>query len=286
MSKPSKGLIFSLSTSFLWAVSIVNLRFLMNSGGNVINITFWINLVAAIFWIPFFVKHIRSYLKLSKKYKILLVLIALTSTFGINLLQSLALKYSPAANFAFLYRTVVVFTIILAWMFFKEKITRSKVILTAFILVGSYLLIMKGQQFILTKGDIYTLLMAVCGAFVANILIKHTVAKMHPDISASVISLLTVLTLFPVIFVSQSLSVPNNIILILFGGFIAFLQIATRNRAYKIVSASYITMIVSLTPVFVTVMSFFLLGEKLEPIQIVGGLMIVSSGVLAEKLKI
>ncbi|KKR30218.1 MAG: hypothetical protein UT62_C0018G0001, partial [Parcubacteria group bacterium GW2011_GWC1_39_8] len=53
------------------------------------------------------------------------------------------------------------------------------------IVFGSYLLTTGGQGLVFGIGDIYTLLMAASAAFIANILIKHTVSKMHPDLSAS-----------------------------------------------------------------------------------------------------
>lgn len=286
MPKPSKGFLFAVTMSFFWAMAIVNMRFLLNAGENPLNMTFWINLFMAVFWLPLFAKHFRELLSLSVKYKALLVVIAVSSSIGINLLQSLAIQNSPAVNFAFLYRTIVVFTVILAWIFFKEKITKGKIVLTVMILAGSYLLTTKGEGLVLTRGDIYTLLMALSAAFIANILIKHTISKMHPDLSGSVITFITVASLLAISLGTRSLTVPKNIPWIAIGGLIAFIQVATRNRAYKIASASFVTMIVSVTPVFVSILSYFLLNEKLETIQLVGGLLIVSSGFLVEKLKI
>ncbi|MBI3379161.1 EamA family transporter [Candidatus Gottesmanbacteria bacterium] len=50
-------------------------------------------------------------------------------------------------------------------------------------------------------------------------------------------------------------------------------------------TSSFITMIVSLTPLFVSLLSFPILGERLKIIQLIGGVFIISSGFLAEKMK-
>lgn len=54
----------------------------------------------------------------------------------------------------------------------------------------------------------------------------------------------------------------------------------------KYATASYVTMIFSLTPIFVSLMAIPLLKESLAPIQIVGGILIILAGVSVEKLKI
>ena len=134
-------------------------------------------------------------------------------------------------------------------------------------------------------GDIYTLLMALSTALIANILIKHTTTKMHPDLSGAVTAIVATVSLFLLSFFTHVVKIPQNIFLIFIMGIIYFFQVRTRNNAYKVATASYVTMIVSLTPVFVSLLSFPLLGERLELIQLIGGILIVSSGFLAEKLK-
>ena len=216
----------------------------------------------------------------------MLLVIGITGSIGLNLLQSLALKNTTAVNFAFLYRTIVVFTIILAWVFFKEKITKPKIVLAAVILIGSYFLTTSGRGLVLTKGDMYTLLMALSAAFIANILIKHTISKMHPDLSASAIAIVIIISLMVLGILTQSIKIPKQMFWIAIGAVISFLQVRTRNRAYQNASASFVTMIVSLTPVFVSIFSLIFLGERLDGVQMIGGFMIVAAGFLVNKTKI
>lgn len=285
-SHVNKGLLFAVTSSFLWACSIVNSRYLLSHGEDPLNLTIWIGLAMVIPWLFLFKRHISAYKALSPKFKLYLVGIGIASSIGINYLQALALANTSAVNFSFLYRTIVVFTIIFAYIFFKEAFTAKKWILTILILIGSYFLTTGGQVIALTKGDIYTLLMAASAAFVANILIKHTVSKMHPDLSGSAISIVSAVALLLFGYISGALKAPVNILMILVGAAFSFTLTMARNRAYTFSTASFVTMIFSLTPVFVALLSYPLLGERLSTLEIVGGIIIVGSTFFVERFKI
>ena len=282
----NKGLLFAITSSFLWACSIVNSRYLLSHGEEPLNLTIWIGLAMVIPWLFLFKRHIKAYKALSPKFKLYLVGIGIASSIGINYLQALALANTSAVNFSFLYRTIVVFTIIFAYIFFKEAITVKKWFLTLLILTGSYLLTTGGQVIALTRGDIYTLLMAASAAFVANILIKHTVSRIHPDLSGSAISIVSAIALLVFGIISGGLKLPVNVLMILVGAAFSFTLTMARNRAYTFSTASFVTMIFSLTPVFVALLSYPLLGERLSTIEIVGGAIIVGSTFLVEKFRI
>lgn len=281
----SRGLSFSLSTSLFWAITIVIQRLVLNKGENPLNLVFWSYLFSTPLWLFLLKRHLGEFRRLSKKNKSLLVFIGIAGSIGISYLQSLALKNTTAVNFSFLYRTIVIFTIVFAWIFFREKISTKKLFIVALILIGSYFLTTKGENIALGTGDIYTLLMAASAAFIANILTKHTTSKMHPDLSGAVTMLVSFLSLLCLSIATNSIRIPQELFLILLSSVFGFFQIRTRNKAYQIATASFVTMIVSLTPLFVSVISLPVLGEKMDAIQLLGGLLIVSSGFLAEKLK-
>ena len=185
MHKLSKGLIYTVAASFLGACWIVLTRYLLVHGENPLNLSAWIVSLTAIPWLFFLNKHKNEFRSLARHHIFLLIFIGISSSIGINYMQSLALANSPAINFSFLYRTIIIFTVIFAWLFFKEPITKKKLILVASILIGSYLVTTNGQSLRFTQGDLYTLMMAASAAFIANILIKHTISKMHTELSAA-----------------------------------------------------------------------------------------------------
>jgi drug/metabolite transporter (DMT)-like permease len=282
----SKGLFFSLAIAVIWACSIVNSRYLLALGENPLNLTVWISIFEFIPWLILFGKHSKEFMALSGRYKLLLIGLGIISSVGIDYLQAIALAHTSAVNFSFLYRTIVVYTIILAYFFFKEQITRKKGLLVALILLGSYLLTTNGQGIRLTVGDLYTLLYAASAAFISNILIKHTVAKMHPDLSGAAISLVSTATLVTLAVTHNRIYIPQHFPLIILAAMLSIGVTAVRNRAYQNATASFVTMIVSLTPVFVAFLSYPLLHERLGVVETVGGLIIIGSTFFVEKFKI
>jgi drug/metabolite transporter (DMT)-like permease len=79
---------------------------------------------------------------------------------------------------------------------------------------------------------------------------------------------------------------PKFPLLLLIITFFSILITVTRFRAYRHASASYVTMVFSFTPVFVTLIAYLFLHEVITPIQVVGGGLMVLAGIATEKLKI
>lgn len=282
----SKGLLYTLLATLFSAFAIVTTRAALVQGENALNFTAWTISLTALPWLFLFRKHTTEFKKLSRKTLFLLLFIGIASSIGINYLQALALAYSPATNFSFLYRTVIIFTIIFAWLFFKEPITKKKGLLVLIILIGSYLLTTNGQGLQFSTGDIYSILMAASAALVANILVKHTISKMHTDLSASVTMVIASISLLLFAAITNVLSMPQNMWLILFGAIFQFFLIFYRNRAYKHASASFVTMTFALAPLYVTLLSYLFLGERLSPVELMGGTLIVGSVFFVQRLKI
>ncbi|MEK7571356.1 MAG: DMT family transporter [Patescibacteria group bacterium] len=281
-----KGLLFALVAVFFGSIVTVTLRYLFTTGENPLNISAWILLLAAVPWLFLFHKHNKAFTKLSLKNILLLLFIGIAGSVGVNYMQSLALANTSAINFAFLYRTIIVFTIIFAWLFLNEKLTWRKCLLVVIILVGSYLITTDGSTFSLSAGDIYTLIMAAAAAFISNILIKHTMSKMHPDLSGSVTSLVACLSLVILAYTSNVFSIPQHFVFVCLASVCYFALIMLRNRAYVLSTASFVTMIFGLTPLFVTILSVIFLHETIEFIEIIGGILILTSAFFAEKYRV
>lgn len=282
----SKGFIFSLSASFLWSISIIIVRFIQKSETNAYNIIFWVTIISFPYWLSLFLKQKEEIKKLHKEDFFILGAIGIISGILVSIFEFLALKYTPASNFSFLYRSVTIFTIIFASIFLREKITKKKILLVILILTGSYIFTTNGKMIALTKGDIFTLLEALFAAFGNNVLGKMATNRMSPNLSASGGYLFGFLPLLIFLSFKQALFFPKApfLILILVIIYVAVEQI--RYQAYKHANASFVSLVFSLTPVFVSLMSVPLLKEYLSPLQILGGFIIISAGIFVEKLKI
>jgi drug/metabolite transporter (DMT)-like permease len=283
---PSTKFLFGLSAALFWAFAIVASRFIYNQGESPFTLVFWSSIGAIPVWFIHTLRHQNEMKKVNGKVLMSLLIIGLIGSVGISLMEGLALKHTTAVNFAFLIRMIVVFTIFFAWIFFKEPVTPKKLILVGLILTGSFLLVTKGGGVRLQLGDIFTLIEAATVAFVNNILIKFTVSQIHPDLSAALSFFVGLIPITIFAYLNGGLRIPISWLVVFLVVVCDILLVQFRNRAYKVASASFVTMIMSFTPVITAGLSFTLLNESLLPIQLFGGSMIVLAGIFAEKLKI
>ncbi|OGK15029.1 hypothetical protein A2690_02870 [Candidatus Roizmanbacteria bacterium RIFCSPHIGHO2_01_FULL_39_12b] len=282
----NKALPFVLLSSLTYASVIILTRFIMSDGGDPFTVVLWAFLIESPLWIYLFKKHFREFKTLTSKAIQLLIIRGLINTIGINIIEMFALKFSPATNYAFLYRTVIIFTIVFAAIFLHEKLTRKKIFLALTLLFGSYLLLSKEGVFSFTVGDGFTIIEAAFAAFGNNVVGKKLTQYMHADLASSASFLAGMIPLFFIVVLKSGFHIPQNMGLITLLSLSSIIFTLALFRGYKYASASYVTMILSFTPVFVTIAAFFLFKEILLPIQIIGGIIIITSGVLVHKLRV
>lgn len=282
----SKGFYFTFLSALTWAVSIVLARILLNAGENAYNLAFWTVLLESLFWAFVLTRNLPELKTTGKSNGLLLIGIGLISTVGVSVVEALALKYSPAVNYAFLIRSVILFTIIFAYLFLGEKLTRKKIILAVLILAGAYLLTTRGKLIYFSVGDLFTLLEAALIAFGNNVLGKLATNKMSVDLSASASFLIGVIPICLIALFNNAVRFPKSPMLMALLTIFYILITLTRYRAYKNATASYVTMVFSFTPVFVSLMAVPFLKETLTPVQLIGGGLIILAGISVEKLKI
>jgi O-acetylserine/cysteine efflux transporter len=277
---------FTFLAALSWAISIVMARYIFGLGEDAYNVTFWTTLLATPYWIYILSKQSRELKKSTKQSYLILLGMALISSIGVSITEAFALKYSPAVNYSFLIRTVILFTMVFAYLFLGEKFTLKKVILAVLILFGAYLLTTKGQLIAFTIGDIFTLVEAALIALGNNVFGKMATNRMSANLSASGSFLLGVLPLIIIAWMNHGIAMPKSFILMSLLTIMYILITIFRFEAYKHASATYVTMVFSFTPVLVSFMAIPILKEVLTPVQIVGGVLIVLAGIGVEKLKI
>ncbi len=79
---------------------------------------------------------------------------------------------------------------------------------------------------------------------------------------------------------------PKTPLLLLGITFFSIVVTMSRFRAYRVASASYVTMMFSYTPVIVSIIAVVFLGEIITGTQLVGGLLMILAGLAAGKMKI
>lgn len=286
--------------SAFWAIQIFVSKLGFLAGAKVIPFT----VQSAIFAIAIISTYIyvfkRKQLKgLSKDVLVGLVIAnAIHNGLG-SFLSNAGVSLTTAINAGFLIQFTTVSTSTLAWLILKERMTKSKIVTISIIMIGTFLLITKGHLNGFRIGDILILLACIAWS-TGNILVKK-ILKKHP-IDSDIVTFLRPLSGLPImlifIFLAPFYPLPtrvifqanlfnlSQIIYAFFNGLFAVLLWVFLNRTLKIASASYMTMMSSLTPVLVAFLAIVFLHETLLPIQWVGVVLISISGIITQLLKI
>lgn len=283
--KVSLGFIYTTLSAFTWAISIILTKYLLRAGEEVYNIALWVGIVELPIWVYFVYIKRKKIGMLTLKRVGLFVIYGLLSNVGVLLAELFALRLSPAVNFSFLIRLVILFTMVLSYVFFGERITKKKSIIAIVLLVGGYFVATGGARITLATGDIFTLTEAFLIAL-GNILTKMIVDRLDPDVGAGLVYIFGFIPQMMVLGSLGNLSVPVNPFLVFLIPISYVVLTRLRYRAMRLTSPTYVTMVFSFTPVFVLLMAIPLFGETLSPVQIIGGFLIVLAGVGVEKLKI
>lgn len=282
----SKKFIYLFTAVLSWSASILLIKYIFNQGENAYNLIFWAAILTVPYWIYIFYKNSEKARQITKTDILILLGIGFINTAAVNVVEMFAIKYTQAINYSFLVRTSMVFTIIFAFLFLKEKITKQKIILCVMIFSGSYLLVTSGKLMHFQTGDLLTILEAVLISFGGIILGKMAVKRMGREFSSSAGILIGIFPIATIAFLNKAIAIPKLPVFVLLLALSNALIIVFKYKGYKVASAAYVTMIFSLTPVVVSLVAIPLFKESLAPIQILGGALIVSGGVLCEKLKI
>jgi len=259
--------------SLLAALVILSILLLPKYGGEFRNL---FNEKPGLFWRLFFANGVQSGLG------------TCLSIIGISL--------TSAINAGFLVKLSTVTTILFAWLILKERLTVIKVLMVFSMLTGAYLLTTKGQMLLPRIGDLFILGACVCWSL-GNVLIRKYL-KSQP-VKVEVVTFQKSLAGLPfvLILVGLALWTPGifgslNQVLsccksssavfpyIIGNGILLSFTWTYLNNTLKISSASYMTMMSMVTPVFVSILAMIFLGERMVWIQVIGAGMIILSGVI------
>ncbi len=279
--------IFSLT----WAINIIINRYLLNQHITPLSLNFiTMGISSSIFLI-----YIHSFRKISllpttkKHWGALLSGViggGLANIFGVY-----GIQLSTATNYGFLVKLATVFNVVFAYFLLKEPITKMKAALILIMMSGAYLLSTNGQRLDPHIGDILIITTGALYALSAVLNRKLIKKALHPDIvslyrSTAGFLLVTLAILFfePLQLLPQVGT--NTWIWLIVSGIFGALTVFYLNQTLKIASASYMTMMSMSVPVMVALIAMPLFGDKLSPIQWLGGSLIVAGGILTEIKKV
>ena len=286
--------------SAFWAVQIFVTKLALNAGAQVLSYQL-LSLLAAlvilsVFLLPRFGREFQSLFKDKPDlFWRLFFANGIQSGMG-TCLSIIGISLTSTINAGFLVKLSTVTTILFAWLILKEQLTVIKILMVFSMLSGAYLLTTKGQILLPRIGDLFILGACVCWSL-GNVLIRKYLKSQPVKVEVvtfqkSLAGLPFVLALVglalwtPGIFgpLDQILSCckpPSAVFPYIIGnGVLLTFTWTYLNNTLKISSASYMTMMSMVTPVFVSLLAMTFLGERMVWIQVIGAGMIILSGVI------
>ncbi|MGB2963910.1 MAG: DMT family transporter [Anaerolineales bacterium] len=289
-----------LMFSVFWALQIFVTKLALNTGAQVLSFQLLSILVAlvilAVIILPAFGGEFRTLFREKPGlFWRLFFANGIQSGLGTGL-SIIGISLTSAINAGFLVKLATVSTILFAWLILKERLTIIKILMVLTMLSGAYLLTTKGQILLPRIGDLYILGACVCWSL-GNVLIRKYLNTQPIPVEVVtfqkplaglpfVLALVSLAIWVPDIFGSldQVLSCckPPPVVLphTIGNGVLLVLTWTYLNNTLKITSASYMTMMSMITPVFVSLLAMVFLGETMVWIQIVGAGMIILSGMI------
>lgn len=199
------------------------------------------------------------------------------------LFQTLGLLYTTPTNSGLITGLFVVFAPLTAWVFFKAGIPRP--VLLAILLSLSGMVLLAGQSASIGRfGDALTVL---CAAGIgAHIALLSRYAGEHDAGALALSQMISMGLLFTVLWpIFETVELPPREVwfAILLTGLVAsagayYIQTTVQQR----ISAARAAIILTMEPVFAAIFGFWLAGDRLSPVQLFGGVLIVSALFIGE----
>ena len=281
-----KGLIYVFLFSLAWAIQTIINKFAVNQGVDPIVFSYQTLFGAALIFVLYFLVFGGfSFKNLNKKLLPRLSLVGLLGSGLATILTFYSLQYSTSVNFGFIVKTTTIFSVLLAAIFLKEKLSFKKIFFVFLMFFGVYLISTAGEVLVPRVGDFLILLTALCLAS-GNIIARPLLRTYTPEIvafSRTIIGGLIVLMFVP-FFVDQFWIV-EDLFLVAIRSLFVFLTLLFLNKTIKATNVSYMSMMSMMYSVFVLILGYIAFGESFNYVQIFGAILISVSVIFIQKIK-
>ena len=262
----------------MWAGNWVAARAIrLDSGPGVMALGRW--MVALLIIVPLAWPHLRRDWPVIRANRGLLVLLSVIGGAGYNALSYAGVAHTTAINAMLLNATVPFFIMGLSWLALGETMLRSQIAGMTLCFAGAFWVIVAGDMtraamLAFNPGDLIVCLAMLLWAAYTVLIIKRPFA-MHPTSFVAVVSLISVLALVPLAAFeagSRQLNLTPTVIAcyIYMGIGPSVLCFLFWNRGVAAIGPNRSGMFLNLVPVFGSVLSVIVLGERPQVYHAVG----------------
>jgi drug/metabolite transporter (DMT)-like permease len=283
-----KRLVYSSTAAILLSLSIFFKKIALIKGVPPMTLLIQFLLIAAIILNINLLFFQRKYIKKIKNIKrwewkdaffagFLLISAYLTSTYG--------LRFTTSINYSFIIKSNLIFIPILAFFFFQEKITKEKIILAFTFFSGIYLVTTRGQFILPHFGDLLIVVAAFFFSFF-SIINKKLSKMLEPEIiSWAVTSCAAIFALMLIFILKINIFSLTGILFVFLSGLTEALIILFMNKTIRITSMTYYVMMTMFVPVINLILGISFLNETINLIQLIGGIVLIVSGIMVQRLR-
>lgn len=283
-----KRLVYSSTVAILLSLSIFFKKIALTKGVPPMTLLIQFLLIAAIILNINLLFFQRKYIKKIKNIKrwewknaffagFLLISAYLTSTYG--------LRFTTSINYSFIIKSNLIFVPILAFFFFQEKITKEKIFLAFTFFCGIYLVTTEGKFILPYFGDLLIVVAAFFFSFF-SIINKKLVKMLEPEIISWVVTSCAAIFALMLIFILKiNVFSSIGILFVFLSGLTEALIILFMNKTIRITSMTYYVMMTMFVPVISLILGISFLNETINFIQLIGGIVLIISGIMVQRLR-
>ena len=280
----------ALGAAFFWSFSFIWFK-IAYQGYNPVTVVIFRLTIAALL-ISIIAAFLKRLQKPSKKDFWLFVLMAFFEPFIYFLGESYGLKYVSSTVAAVIVATIPLISPIFAWHFFKEKLKWMNVAGLAFSFIGVGFVVLNGSfQFDASPLGVGLEFIAVFAAIAYSLVLKNLVARYNTLSIIAYQNIIGIVFFLPVWFMvdfKDFITRPFHpeafraiVLLAVFSSTLAFVFFT---QSIRQIGVNRSNSFINLIPVFVAILSFFILNESLG-IQKILGIVIVVAGLFLAQIK-
>ncbi|MCP4136930.1 MAG: DMT family transporter [bacterium] len=289
MEKKQKTLLYVLVQVTVAGLLFPVIKHVLNQGVDPLNFSWKINAVSSLLLLIYgFYRERLDIFRLSRKTLINIIIVGSLGSGCAYVIGFIALKHTSAINYAFIVQTPVFFIPLLAYFFLKERLKPHKIFLIFLLLLGAYLVSTSGKNIIPQRGDLLTILRSLLfsiGIIITKVTLSNVSAVTFSLYRGIFGGLFIVLFMFigGLFFPQISFDFHSNWGWAFAIGILAAVVVLATNKILELASASFLSMMRMATPVIAIVFAIIILNESINRFQIIGGIIIIFSGIVVYK---
>jgi len=281
------GILFAIIT---WSASYPVIKIGLKEMSPLVLATLRQIVIVPIFVLLLFVKK-REITSFNQYTWLMLIGAAIFSIVLPNIFQNIGMQYTTASASSIIQSSSPIFTIFLAIMFLREKLTSNKILGTTVAFIGTIMLV-TGGKFDLSGqiyGNVLILLSAISYA-ISGVIVKKTLLKVSPLILVAIETMLGFIVLFTITISFEPINILGLsfrawIVILLLSIFPNFLAILIWYRLLKITELSKLINLVYLMPVITIFISYYLIGEIVNIQTIILAIVVIVGVALTQREK-